>query len=514
MTETSGLAVPLAAAATGVVVYFYAWRAVVTLPLLARMLIRLLLAGVVLVPMGLLILRAPTGDGRTQTAGRAPDTEIGAREDPVARRSQEERRSTEEELKRIDAELEAIKRDRSAREQSSTGTGVPAPPIAQSPSRSASQASPPQPTAQAPAQGLEPRPAPAPPAASAKPQEEWDVVPVFFGTDRAASTTSKRPDYTWERGRRLELGRALVTVPRLHQVPQVERPWALRLPYLDVTLYEQTEDPARHFTMREVKALTRAEFLELVTKRLSTSERFKEHALVFVHGYNTAFDAAVYRTAQISYDLKFDGASFLYTWPSGGKIASYTYDRESAGQSEPYLREFVDLVVKQSGAKSVSIIAHSMGNQPLLQVLRELKRTTPSGVAISQVILAAPDVDRDNFENLARAIEGLAKGVTLYAAANDRAMGVSRRFHGGVPRAGDVPEGGPLVVPGVDTIDVTAASMESVGLNHSAYAENDVLLKDVARLVATGERPPDRRSAGLEKAMTARGAYWRYVGAR
>ncbi len=37
-----------------------------------------------------------------------------------------------------------------------------------------------------------------------------------------------------------------------------------------------------------------------------------------MHGYNTSFDNALYRTAQIAYDLDFDGATFLYSWPSGG----------------------------------------------------------------------------------------------------------------------------------------------------------------------------------------------------
>ncbi len=107
------------------------------------------------------------------------------------------------------------------------------------------------------------------------------------------------------------------------------------------------------------------------------------------------------------------------------------------------------LVVEKSGAKSVSIIAHSMGNQPTLQVLRDLKRDSDAaGIKISQIILAAPDVDRDNFENIAKEIQGLASGVTLYAASNDRALRVSRNFYGGIPRAGDVPDGGPLVVFG------------------------------------------------------------------
>lgn len=335
---------------------------------------------------------------------------------------------------------------------------------------------------------------------------------MFYGTDRAQKQNAQRVDYGSERGRRLELGRALVTVPKVHKVPTIERPWAIRM--FNVTLYEEAEDPNRHFTMEEIKALPEDQFLALVHERIAASARYRDHAFIFIHGYNTSFEYALYRTAQISYDLKFDGAAFAYSWPSGGGVASYTYDRESSGQAEPYLKDFMELVINKSGAKSVSIIAHSMGNQPALQVLRDLRRSKPEGVRISQVILAAPDVDRDNFENIAREIQGLASGITLYAAGNDRALTVSRNFYGGIPRAGDVPETGPLVLPGIDTIDVSATSLDSLGLNHSSYAENNTLLQDIAALIGTGTRPPRLRTPALEQVETAKGPYWRYPALR
>ena len=67
------------------------------------------------------------------------------------------------------------------------------------------------------------------------------------------------------------------------------------------------------------------------------SKNYKDHALVFVHGFNTTFDNALFRTAQIAYDLKFDGAPFVYSWPSQGQVGfqDYSYDRESTGQAEP-----------------------------------------------------------------------------------------------------------------------------------------------------------------------------------
>ncbi|MBX9590483.1 MAG: alpha/beta hydrolase [Hyphomonadaceae bacterium] len=350
-------------------------------------------------------------------------------------------------------------------------------------------------------------PAPGVPAAA---QTDWDVVPVFYGTDRVRKDESKRIAYSADRARRLELGRALVTVPKAHQVPNIERPFAIRVPYFQVTLYERAEDPKQHFTISELKALSRADFLALVRERIGGGRAFKDQAVVFVHGYNTAFDYALYRTAQMAYDLKFDGAAFLYSWPSGGGVAGYGYDRESATQTEPHLKEFLALVLKDSGAKSVSVIAHSMGNLPLLNVLRDLGPSLPPGVRLNEIILAAPDVDRDVFAFLAANIRQYGRGVTLYCSANDRAMAASRRVAGGVPRAGDVPADGPIVITGIDTIDVTQTSTDVLALNHSSYAEKSALLNDIGLLLLTGERPPERRIPILQKISTPKGDFWRY----
>ncbi len=378
------------------------------------------------------------------------------------------------------------------------GGAAPAPPPP-----AAAAAPPPPPPAAAPM--------PDPVGGAAPPENpDWQLVPVYWGTDRAVQPNAQRLAFGSDRARKLQLGIAQITVPKVHEVPNVERPWVVKIPYFDVTLYAQSEDPKKHFTVKEIKALTKEELLAQVKERLKTSTLFKDQALVFVHGYNTSFDNALYRTAQIAYDLDFDGAPFLYSWPSGGAVASYTYDRESAQASEPYLRQFLEMIVKETGAKQVSIIAHSMGNQPVMDVLRDMRNAAPEGVEISQVILAAPDVDADSFSNLAKTIQGLAKNITLYVAGNDRALIVSRNFWGSY-RAGDVPPAGPLILPGIDTIDVTAASTDTFAINHSGYASNNKLLDDVGELLKTGLRPPEMRALKPGKVTTNAGDYWRYI---
>lgn len=359
-------------------------------------------------------------------------------------------------------------------------------------------------------------PPPAAPSAAARaavdsdPSKKFKVVPVFYGTDREIEPDPTRLQFGSERGHKLQLGRALITVPLSHQVPHIERPRLFEIPYFKYKVYEEKEDPNKHFTLQEITSLSEDQMLALVKQQLAKSSTFKDHAFVFVHGFNTSFDCALYRTAQVAYDLGFDGVPFVYSWPSGGKVASYTYDRGSVEQAEPMLADFLKLVIQKSGAKSISLIAHSMGNELLLRVLERLKPKIPKGVVISQVILAAPDVDRDKFNIIAREITNFAKGVTLYAASNDRALGYSARFWGGVPRAGDIPKDGPLIIPGVDTIDVTAVSTDALGLNHSGYAENPALLDDVKALVEFGIRPPDKRVKNILTVESAAGTFWRF----
>ena len=104
----------------------------------------------------------------------------------------------------------------------------------------------------------------------------------------------------------------------------------------------------------------------------------------------------------------------------------------------------------------------------------------------------------------------MISGITLLAASNDRALEISRRFWGGVPRAGDVPLTGPIVVPGIDTIDITATSTEVFSINHNGYAEQPTLLSDMQILIRSGTRPPEKRVPALERIKTDKGEYWRY----
>ena len=131
----------------------------------------------------------------------------------------------------------------------------------------------------------------------------------------------------------------------------------------------------------------------------------------------------------------------------------------------------MQLILDKTGAKNIHLIAHSMGNRPLVDVLGEMANNHTGPKRINEIILAAPDIDAGEFKTVAKSIGDIAHGVTLYASSNDRAMLASRTAHGEALRAGDVSASGPVIIKGIQSLDVSALNTDILALNHSTYAE-------------------------------------------
>ncbi len=291
------------------------------------------------------------------------------------------------------------------------------------------------------------------------------------------------PQYTTERAAegRIERGRCEVTVPVSHRVGELESPSILRL--------EVAENAAEHLILHKTERLADAAFYELLRKTVSQSAR--RELFVFIHGFNVSFEDAARRTAQIHYDLKFDGAPIFFSWPAHDRfILTYAADETNVAWSAPHFKQFLLEIVKESGAQSINLIAHSMGNRALAAALREIELEMHEQARLfNQVILAAPDIDADDFRhNIAPAMQRTAQRLTLYASAHDEALLASQFIHHG-PRAGDAGDG-LIVVPGVDTIDVTPIDRSLWG--HSYYGSSNPVLHDLRLLLSRAVPPRDR----------------------
>lgn len=343
-------------------------------------------------------------------------------------------------------------------------------------------------------------------------------VPVFFGTDRARGKDldkngHKLAVFTGEglppRGTPT-LGMSIVTVPTDRESGSISRPeWNLYV----VTFALRNEDMKRDFTIQSVDVLPQDAFIAKAKERMARSQAYKDAAMVFVHGFNVNFDDALFRTAQIAHDTGFDGAAFLYSWASKGRTREYVTDFKRTLVSRDYLAAFLEMIQTRTGAKKVHLIAHSMGAQLLSEVLREEKRFLgPDGAPpFAEIIFAAPDVTTENFTSNSQSFKKLAKGVTLYASSNDKALSASGRLADGPP-AGLVTAGKPYVFVGVDTVDASAASTNFFALNHSDFADRIPLLLDMEKLFQTGTHPPLKRNpSGFTAIGEDPSLFWRLL---
>jgi esterase/lipase superfamily enzyme len=329
------------------------------------------------------------------------------------------------------------------------------------------------------------------------------VFVLAFGGLTFVSRWQSKPDveaieriYGGNRGQ-FELGICNVSIPKDHRVGELESPTVLRL--------EFRPDPERHVVLLSVHPVPADRFYADLRECIGRSSR--KETFIFVHGYNVGFENAVRRTGQIAYDLKFEGAAIVYSWPSQEGLFSYTVDENNVDWTVQHLKDFLQDVATRSGAKSIHLVAHSMGNRALTAALRELEMEHKSQCPrFSEVVLTAPDVDADKFRrDLAPAIVKIADRVTLYASSNDKALIASRGIHGYL-RAG---ESGRtmVVVPGIDTVDVSEVDTSFVG--HSYYGSSTSVLADLFELMKSST-PADKRT-WLHSMQRGALKYWKFL---
>jgi len=158
--------------------------------------------------------------------------------------------------------------------------------------------------------------------------------------------------------------------------------------------------------------------------------------LLYVHGFNETFESAARSAGQLSHALAFEGRTALFTWPSGGGLLAYAYDRESALWSRDGFVQTLKALVANPTIGRINIVAHSMGSFLTLEGLRELRDFEGLSDRIGAVVLASPDVDIDAFEQTVPRLGPIAQRMTVIIDPGDKALAVSSRIAGGVARAG------------------------------------------------------------------------------
>jgi esterase/lipase superfamily enzyme len=169
----------------------------------------------------------------------------------------------------------------------------------------------------------------------------------------------------------------------------------------------------------------------------------KGRVLLYVHGYRETFPSTAKDSVQMVALTQFDGPIIQYSWPSQGNLLSYAVDETNMYWDERNFRNFLTKLARADWVKEIVIVSHSLGARLVIPAVEYVDRSSTNADSsnISNIILASPDVDREDFERdiaeevlAARRVEN-DRRITVYASLADKALAVSRALHG-YPRLG------------------------------------------------------------------------------
>jgi esterase/lipase superfamily enzyme len=224
--------------------------------------------------------------------------------------------------------------------------------------------------------------------------------------------------------------------------------------------------------------LTKRQFLDAI--RASNSD-----VLLFVHGFYFSFDESLEMAVRIVERTGIHAIPVAYSWPSLAKLSAYGSDYDRNEWAIDHIQAFIaDLVQAIPPGHVLHIVAHSMGNRAVLWALARL--TLPED-RLGQLIMIAPDVDTEVFEDLVLRSGPFARR-TLYASTHDLALRASGWLRSG-PRAGDARKQF-VVFKDMDTIDASPVKAGVIG--HSLYDYSQLMFDDVGA-VLKDESPTARQ---------------------
>ena len=309
------------------------------------------------------------------------------------------------------------------------------------------------------------------------------IVDLFYGTNRANNGSADyNSRYTTDFDQ-LRYGYCKVNIPPGRAEGTIQRPkwWKLQ--------FKESKD--RDFMILSLDEMDPAPFFSKLSDDLREKET--KEAILFIHGFNVAFNECAWRTAQIVHDISFNGLSGFYNWPSFGEIAGYLHDLDVAARCVPYLQQFVKQILAIPEITKLHLIAHSMGCYILANSLSKLAGDSEIRTrldVVRQVILCAPDIDQQVFrEQILPAFKEVGSQRTLYASSNDKALRLSDEFRLGLPRLG---ESGKylFVADGIDTVEASNVKTDAIG--HGYFSNTKVLLDDIHDVV-DNEMDPNKR---------------------
>lgn len=337
------------------------------------------------------------------------------------------------------------------------------------------------------------------------PREDADmpVVEVFYVTNRRP--LPDRPDeFSDEQGDSLSYGKATIRMPASLRIGDGQKPEIPR-----------NVIDNRHAVIVSLRPLSEADFLAALADRMrdSGSQLFN----LFVHGIDHSFDSAVRQGGVLSFDLDMPEPMVVFSWPTTRGIlpGSYERDRDEVSGSARLLANFLEALQKSVQPKELNVVAHSLGCKVACETFAHLAQDSAwneSQTKIANIVLAAPDVDREDFdgtfvEDMAR----ISKRLTVYVSRNDGALALSAILNGH-PRAGELEDvsldsilkENAADAPHIQIVDATFVN--NFFTAHSSFYQSRSAFFDLHNLLRNDRPAEERHLLKHEKAGKAN--YW------
>lgn len=195
-------------------------------------------------------------------------------------------------------------------------------------------------------------------------------------------------------------------------------------PYLSVQPFVWFDTESMAWKARN--ALTQEPFWQQLVEAVHNSP--KKSLLIIVWGFRDWFRSAALKTAYTAYVLDINTPVLLFDWPGnqGEGRSGYMASQQMTTPSAKDLGKVLAQVIQKTGSENVWLLGSSLGCQTICESfkwLAEQSEPLQDKQKISQVILSAPDVSAEAFDNkFAEYIQSLCRHLTAYVSSNDRAL--------------------------------------------------------------------------------------------
>jgi esterase/lipase superfamily enzyme len=254
--------------------------------------------------------------------------------------------------------------------------------------------------------------------------------------------------------------------------------------------------------INSIDLLSKDNFDSILRRRVDID---RGNVIVFIHGYNTPFNYALARAAQLSFDMGRKGPILLFAWPGAIGANNILQGFSNIRRVERQLVNFMAHLATLPEVRDINVIAHSLGSRLVIDGLSDPPvdiNTRPLFASLRQIVFAAPVVDVGALDHMSKSLVRSVRRITVLCSATDHPLELakqsfSEKLVGLCEGISDLnlyspesenPEYINEKVP-MDVIDITnavdCAGWSFFTCSHSRYAANPSVLQDLALIFAS-----------------------------